>query len=102
MLAKEGEKPTMEKIDSVAEIVLGESLSGRGLTENMVKEALDPVSNIKRRKITGGPAPEEMRHYLSKRQTDLELNKQEIATLKDIIDSAFENLLAAVNEYRKA
>lgn len=102
MLAKEGEKPSMEKIDSAAKIVLGKSLSGMGLTENMIKEALDPVSNIKRRKLTGGPAPEEMRRYLSKRQTELELNKQEIATLKDIIDSAFENLLAIVNEYRKA
>ena len=28
MLAKEEEKPTLEKIDSVAEIVLGKSLSG--------------------------------------------------------------------------
>lgn len=102
MLAKEGEKPTLEEIDSVAEIVLGDSLSGRGLTKNMVKEALDPISNIKRRKLTGGPAPEEIRHYLSKRQTDLELNRKEIETIKDITDSAFEKLLAAVNEYRKA
>jgi argininosuccinate lyase len=101
MLAKDGEKPTLEKIDSVAEIVLGDSLSGRGLTKNMIKEALDPVSNIKRRKLTGGPAPEEIRRYLSKRQTDLELNRREITTLKDITDSAFENLIATVNEYRK-
>jgi argininosuccinate lyase len=43
-----------------------------------------------------------MRHYLSRRQTALELKRQEIRTLKDIIDSAFENLLAAVYEYRKA
>jgi argininosuccinate lyase len=101
MLARDGEKPTLEKLDSVAEIVLGDSLSGRGLTKNMVKEALDPVSNVKRRKLTGGPAPEEIRHYLSKRHTDLELNKQEIATLNDITDSAVENLLAVVEEYRK-
>jgi argininosuccinate lyase len=67
----------------------------------MVKEALNPVSNINRRKIEGGPAPEQMKHYISKRQTELELNAQEIATLKDIIDSAFENLLAVVDEYRK-
>lgn len=65
----------------------------------MVKEALNPVSNVKRRKIAGGPAPDEMLNYLSKRQTELELNRQEIATLKDITDSAFENLLATVNEY---
>jgi argininosuccinate lyase len=101
MLAREKEIPTLEKIDSVAEIVLGESLSSRGLTEIMVKEALNPVSNIKRRKIPGGPAPEEMRSYLSKRQTELEFNKQEIATFKDLIDSAFEDLLATVDEYRK-
>jgi argininosuccinate lyase len=101
MLAKEGEKPTIEKIDSVAEIVLGESLSGQGLTKNMVKEALDPISNIKRRKLPGGPDPEEIRRYISKRQIDLELNRQEISTLKDIVDSAFETLLAVVNEYQK-
>lgn len=102
MLAKEREKPTMEKIDSAAEVVLGgESLSSKGLTENMVREALNPESNIKRRKIPGGPAPEEMKNYLLKRKTELELNAQEIATLKDIIDSAFENLLSVVEEYRK-
>ncbi len=101
MLAKDGEKPTMEMIDSVSEVVLGESLSGRGLTGNMVKEALNPVSNVKRRKVIGGPAPEEMQRYLSKRQTELELNKQEIETLKDIVDSAFENLLSEVDEHRK-
>jgi argininosuccinate lyase len=101
MLARDGEKPALEKIDSVAEVVLGESLSSLGLTEKMVKEALNPVSNIKKRKVAGGPAPEEMQHYLSKRQAELELNEQEIATLKDIVDSAFENLLAVVEEYRK-
>jgi argininosuccinate lyase len=101
MLAREMERPTLEKIDSVAEIVLGESLSSRGLTEKMVKEALNPISNVKRRNIVGGPAPEEMQSYLSKRRTELELNRQEIATLRDVTDSAFENLLAVVNEYRK-
>ena len=60
------------------------------------------ITNIKRRKIEGGPAPEEMKHYLGTRQTELELNEQEIATIKDSIDSAFEALLAVVDEYRKA
>jgi argininosuccinate lyase len=101
MLAREKEIPTLEKIDSAAYVVLGESLSSRGLTEIMIKEALSPVSNIKRRKVLGGPAPEEIRRYLSKRQIELELNKQEIVTLKDMIDSAFEDMLATVNEYRK-
>lgn len=101
MLAKNSEeKPSLEKIDSIAELVLGESLSGKGLTEEMVTEALDPVSNIKRRKVSGGPAPEEMENYLKKRHVELELNEQEIVTLKDSIDSAFENLLAVVERYR--
>jgi len=102
MLAKDGEKPTLEDIDSVSETVLGESLSSKGLTETMVKEALSPILNINRRKIPGGPAPAEMQNYLSKRQTELELNKQEIVTLKDSVDSAFETLFAVVEEYRKA
>jgi argininosuccinate lyase len=101
VLAREGETPTLEKIDSVAEVVLGESLSGRGLTNKMVLEALDPVSNIEKRKVTGGPAPEEMERYLSKRNAETEFNFQEIITLKDSIDSAFETLLGVVEEYRK-
>ncbi len=101
MLAKEGGKLTLEKIDSAAKIVLEESLSRIGLTENMVTEALDPVSNIKRRKVAGGPAPEEVLRYLAKRLTDLELDKLETANLKKITNSAFENLLSIVNEYRK-
>lgn len=102
MLAKDGERPAIEDIDSVSETVLGESLSSKGLTETMVKEALSPILNINRRKIPGGPAPAEMQNYLSKRQTELELNKQEIVTLKDSVDSAFETLFAVVEEYRKA
>ncbi len=102
MLAKDGEKPTLEDIDSVSETVLGESLSSKGLTETMVKEALSPILNINRRKILGGPAPAEMQNYLSKRQTELELNKQEIVTLKDSVDSAFDTLFATVEQYRKA
>ncbi len=101
VLAREGETPTLEKIDSVAEVVLGEPLSGRGLTNKMVLEALDPVSNIEKRKVTGGPAPEEMERYLSKRNAETEFNFQEIITLKDSIDSAFETLLGVVEEYRK-
>lgn len=102
MLAKDGEKPALEDIDSVSETVLGESLSSKGLTETMVKEALSPILNINRRKIPGGPAPAEMQNYLSKRQAELELNKQEIVTLKDSVDSAFDTLFAVVEEYRKA
>lgn len=101
MLARERETPTLEKIDSIAEVVLGESLSDKGLTEKMVREALNPVSNIERRKVIGGPAPEEMERYLSKRNSETEFNSQEIITLKDSIDSAFEALLGVVEEYRK-
>ena len=101
MLARNSEeKPSLEKIDSVAELVLGESLSGKGLTEEMITEALDPVSNIKRRKVSGGPAPEEMENYLKKRRVELELNEQEIVTMKDSTDSALENLIAVVEMYK--
>lgn len=101
ILAREGCEPTLEKIDSISEVVLGEALSARGLTENQVKEALDPESNIKRRKYIGGPAPEEMERYLAKQKTEFELNEDEIATLKDSIDSSLEKLLSVVDECRK-
>ncbi|MDD2439310.1 MAG: argininosuccinate lyase [Methanosarcinaceae archaeon] len=101
ILAREGCDPSLEKIDSISEVVIGEALSARGLTEKQVKEALDPESNIKRRKVIGGPAPEELKRYLKKEKTELELKGEEIATLRDSIEGSFEKLLALVEEYRK-
>jgi len=68
MLARGSGAPTLSEIDAVAHNVIGESLSSQGLTENMIKEALDPILNVRKRQVIGGPSPREMERALGKRR----------------------------------
>jgi len=99
VLARGSGEPTLGEIDAVAHNVIGESLSGRGLTEEMVLEALDPVSNIKKRKVTGGPAPDEVRRGLESRRAQLRNDEQTLKRLNGKIDDSMQKLLEVVNEY---
>ncbi|MDO9516819.1 MAG: argininosuccinate lyase [Methanosarcinaceae archaeon] len=91
-------EPTLGEIDAVAHNVIGESLRGRGLTEDMVREALDPRSNIKKRNIIGGPAPDEVRRSLNSNMVKLGEDEQELKSLNKRIDDSISNLLGVVAE----
>ncbi len=45
--------------------ILNEKLSDRGLSEKDILEALDPVGNIKKRSVQGGPAPKETKRQVT-------------------------------------
>ncbi|MBW6470707.1 MAG: argininosuccinate lyase [Methanosarcinaceae archaeon] len=98
VLARGKGEPTLGEIDAVAHNVIGESLSGRGLTEDMVREALDPRSNIKKRNVTGGPAPDEIRRSLNSNMVKLGKNEQELESLNKRIDDSIINLLGVVSK----
>lgn len=91
-------EPTLGEIDAVAHNVIGESLSGRGLTEEMVREALDPIANIKKRTVTGGPAPDEVRRSINSQMAKLGKDEQELESLNKRIDDSISNLLGVVGE----
>lgn len=99
VLARGNGNPTPGEIDSVARNIIGEALSDRGLTEEMIKEALDPVLNISRRSITGGPAPEEMEKAINLRFEELEGTKADIAELNSGIDESLKLLYDIVEKY---
>ena len=99
VLARGNGKPTLAEIDAVASTVIGEKLSARGLTENMVKEALDPVLNISKRDITGGPAPDEIRRAIKIRQEELEGTKAAIESLNNGIENSIKVLFSVVESY---
>jgi len=61
---REAEYITTETIDRAAIEVTGRPL---GLDERSILEALDPYENVKRRSITGGPAPIEVRRMIEDR-----------------------------------
>jgi argininosuccinate lyase len=99
VLARGDGNPTLSDVDAVAKDVIGETLSSRGLTEEMVKEALDPVLNINRRSITGGPAPSEMEKAIKSRFTELEDTKTDISELNSGIDKSLKVLYGIVEKY---
>ncbi len=98
VLARGSGEPTLGEIDAVAHSVIGESLSGRGLTEEMVREALDPTANIKKRNVTGGPAPDEVRRSINSQMAKLGEDEQELESLNKRIDDSISNLLGVVGE----
>jgi argininosuccinate lyase len=99
VLARGNGNPNMEEIDAVAKDVLGECLSDRGLTAEIVKEALDPVLNISRRAIIGGPAPVEMKRAIESRLKELENTKTSITGLNSSIDNSLKALFSVVEAY---
>jgi argininosuccinate lyase len=99
VLARGDGNPTLADVDAVAKDVIGETLSSRGLTEKMVKEALDPVLNINRRSITGGPAPSEMEKAIKSHLEELKDTKTSISELNGGIDESLKILYGIVEDY---
>lgn len=99
VLARGDGNPTLADVDAVAKDVIGESLSNRGLTAEMVKEALDPVLNVNRRSITGGPAPAEMEKAIQQRREELKSSTAVIEDLNTTIDESLKVLYSIVEKY---
>ncbi|AKB85559.1 argininosuccinate lyase [Methanococcoides methylutens] len=98
VLARGSGEPTLGEIDAVAHNVIGESLSGRGLTEQMVNEALDPTMNVRKRTVTGGPSPETMQQLISNCKDRSVGDEDSLKGLKANVDSAMEALFSVVDD----
>jgi len=98
VLARGNGEPTIGEIDAVAHNVIGESLSSRGLTEDMVKEALDPILNVSKRSVIGGPSPESMERLIESSKERIANDTELLESLIDDRDSAIENLFSEVEK----
>lgn len=92
VLARSSGVPTLKDADNVSGRILGAGLSERGLTEEMIRDALDPVSNIRRRKIIGGPSPDETSRAISSSLDDLENVRSGIKGLNESIENSLKGL----------
>jgi argininosuccinate lyase len=99
VLARESGNPTLARIDAVACSILGEGLSSRGLTDAMVKEALDPVMNISKRAITGGPAPDEVRRAIKMQREEAGRVQEILEDMNSKIEESLKQLFIEVEEY---
>lgn len=68
IVAREKGEITLEKLDEAAVKVIGRKLSAIGLTEALLKKALDIKWNVEVRKTIGGPSPKEVMRMISIRK----------------------------------
>jgi argininosuccinate lyase len=55
-LARGDGNPSLKDVDSASMAMIGQKLSKLGLTGKMLDEAKDPMKNVERRSVLGGPA----------------------------------------------
>ncbi|MDV0447344.1 Argininosuccinate lyase [Methanosarcinaceae archaeon Ag5] len=91
-------EPTLEEIDAVSMDVIGEKLSARGLTQKAVKDALDPMENVKRRAVLGGPAPEQMKKSISEKEKRIQALESQISGLNSAVENALNGLVEDVKK----
>ncbi len=99
VLARGDDTPTLGLIDAVSHDVIGEGLSRRGLTEEMVTQALDPFQNVAKRTVTGGPSPSQMRQMLERTGVSLEEAERLCDEQKNRVEDCIEKLFRAIEGY---
>ncbi len=67
-IAREKGEITLEKLDKAALGVIGRKLSAAGLTNALLKRALDIKQNIEVRRVRGGPSPREVMRMILDRK----------------------------------
>ncbi|MCL2862734.1 MAG: argininosuccinate lyase [Methanimicrococcus sp.] len=97
-LGRSGDMPSLKDIDTVSADVLGYKLSEKGLTEKAVLEALEPMSNVKRRAGFGGPAPDQMKNALAAKRKRLALLQKEILAMNLSVQNALDAMIEEVKK----
>jgi argininosuccinate lyase len=94
---KTADQLTTHDIDDAAEALFGRRFA---IPAEEVQEALDPLENVRSRKVTGGPAPERMREMIADRQTRLKEELSELAAVRARIETAYAGLDARAKNFR--
>jgi argininosuccinate lyase len=82
---KKAEEITKDMIQDATKRIIGKVLE---VTESDLRNSLDPVLNVKRRKIIGGPSPESVSTMIKNRWNEVKLEKEEQdMRIKKLIDA---------------
>ena len=95
---EEGKRPediTPEMVDKAAKEFGGQLLS---LSEEVLREALDPASIVKSKKAIGGTAPERVEEDIISSRKRIEGDEKVVATLETKLATAEKKLEAAIDE----
>jgi argininosuccinate lyase len=89
---------TAADLDRAAEALFGRDL---GLSADAVRAALDPAENVRRRTVTGGPAPAKMEDMLGRRDLALDLDTAGVRETAARLDAAREAVFAEARGLRQ-
>ncbi len=100
-LAKSGKTPTLAELDRLSLNIIGEKLSERGLSEESIKKALDPMENIRNRRVIGGNSPEETERQITVLKKKLADSKLRIQHIRNNITKASKELEKVCEQYKE-
>jgi argininosuccinate lyase len=96
-LARGNGDPTLQEADSAAMDMIGKKLSDMGLTEKMLSEAKDPLMNVERRNVLGGPARAAVENAIAEEKARIESGRKALSTLGGRQQQARKELADIVN-----
>jgi argininosuccinate lyase len=98
-IAKTGKTPTLAILDELSSEIIHEKLSDRGLSEKAIREALDPVDNVRKRGVNGGPAPRETKRQIAVMTKKLSMMQKDIGVFYEKRDKASDKLEKICKKY---
>jgi argininosuccinate lyase len=98
-IAKTGTTPTISIIDRLSLEIIDEKLSDKGLTEKAIRKALDPVDNVRKRRVQGGPSPLETKRQIALIKKNIMVEKKDIRRLYGKIKQASDKLSKICKKY---
>lgn len=98
-IAKKGKTPDISTIDKISMEILHEKLSEKGLSEKIIREALDPFDNIQQRSIVGGPAPAETKRQIAVIRKNILASEKEIGSIFKKMNEASDELTKVCKRY---
>lgn len=98
-IAKTGKTPTLSLLDELSLKIIHEKLSDRGLLEKAVEQALLPMETIRKRTVSGGPAPGETKRQIAAVRKKLAIEANDIKLIRKKIGKAREKLDRVCRQY---
>jgi argininosuccinate lyase len=91
----------LQRIDALALNSVGQKLSAKGLSEKKVKETLEVATNVRKRRVKGGPAKKEARRMLTRRKADLEKEEKTRQDTEEQVKRCLEELEKEVRRKKR-
>jgi argininosuccinate lyase len=98
-IAKAGTTPTVSILDRLSSEIIHEKLSDKGLTEKAIRMALDPVDNVRKRRVQGGPSPLETKRQIAVIKKNIMVVKKNIRRSHEKINRASDKLSKICKKY---